>query len=303
MSESDSEIKFHSRTVLCLVPFAGSLRLHGSTGSAFLAPLGSWNIKKCLNADCGLMWLDPDACEERYWGRPIKVTIRTRPNPLRHYNDPLNRTLIFLKERYWANKYGYRRDRFSNISQFLGKFALIFRLFTEVKPTQMSDALNRSLGGGFLMSVVVPKDWLLSMRHLGWDVEGLDFDENAVRAAEQRGLHVHSGSLEDQCYPDNSFDAITLSHVIEHVFRDLIHTVRECFRILKTGGKLVLLTPNNTSMSHHIFKASWRGLEPPRHLHIFSLRSLSGLFARSGFSIYSTRPFIVTSVIYDSIVT
>jgi SAM-dependent methyltransferase len=138
------------------------------------------------------------------------------------------------------------------------------------------------------------------MRELGWDVAGNDFDANAVKVATNRGLNVAVGSLEDQKLPSASFDAVTLSHVIEHL-PDPIGTMRECARILKPGGKVVLLTPNCASLSHRFFKQDWRGLEPPRHLHVFSLKSMDRMLAMTGFEQRSVRPFIVTSVIFESL--
>ena len=116
--------------------------------------------------------------------------------------------------------------------------------------------------------------WLLEMRGRGWEVFGLDIDPKAVEAARSAGLSVQCGPVQRQGYPSEFFDAVTLNHVIEHV-PDPFKTVKECLRILKPGGKLVIITPNGSGLSHRFFKRDWRGLEPPRHLHIFSLESIS----------------------------
>jgi len=55
------------------------------------------------------------------------------------------------------------------------------------------------------------------MRSLGWQVEGVEVDPAAVRQARAMGLEVRQRYLEDQDYPEDSFDAITLKHVIEHI--------------------------------------------------------------------------------------
>jgi SAM-dependent methyltransferase len=141
--------------------------------------------------------------------------------------------------------------------------------------------------------------WLKSMRELGWRAEGVDFDENAIAVAQQDGLKVSAGSLEQQGYPSDKFDAVTLSHVIEHV-PDPVGTLTECARILKPGGKLIVATPNNWSLGHRLFRKNWRGLEPPRHLHIFSPQSLRRTLQLAGFSRVSIRPQIARSVIAES---
>jgi SAM-dependent methyltransferase len=130
--------------------------------------------------------------------------------------------------------------------------------------------------------------WLSTMRDLGWRVEGVDFDPAAAAAAAARGLAVRCGSLERQAFPDATFDAITMSHVVEHL-PDPLQTLTECARILKPGGRLILWTPNTASLGHHLLKQCWRGLEPPRHLHLFSPASVRALLEKAGFPRISVR--------------
>lgn len=56
------------------------------------------------------------------------------------------------------------------------------------------------------------------MRRLGWDASGVELDSEAVSVAREKfGLEVFHGYLEEAKFPDGSFDAITVNHVIEHV--------------------------------------------------------------------------------------
>jgi SAM-dependent methyltransferase len=120
------------------------------------------------------------------------------------------------------------------------------------------------------------------MQDLGWCVEGVDFDPAGVGNANAKGLQVRLGTLESQKYPNDYFDVIPMGHLIEHV-HDPLQLMRECNRILKPGGSLVVVTPNGESWGHKLFKDTWRGLEPPRHLHIFTSPSLRSLAKRAGF--------------------
>lgn len=116
--------------------------------------------------------------------------------------------------------------------------------------------------------------FLAMMRDAGWHVTGIDPDAKAARMAQERfGLSVIVGSLHDAGFPNQSFDAVTLSHVIEHV-HDPVALLSECRRILKPGGRAVIVTPNIRSLGHGKFRSFWRGLEPPRHFHLFSLETL-----------------------------
>jgi len=96
-------------------------------------------------------------------------------------------------------------------------------------------------------------------------------------------LELHHGDLASVGFPSETFDAVTLSHVIEHV-PDPLALLREVRRILKPTGRLALTTPNNASLGHQLFAAKWFGLDPPRHLHIFSPPSLEKLARSAGFS-------------------
>ncbi len=78
------------------------------------------------------------------------------------------------------------------------------------------------------------------------------------------------------------FDLITLSHVIEHVHYP-IDLLRACHRLLKPGGVLWLETPNIKSYGHRFYGRFWRGLEPPRHLVIFSPSGLFSILNDTGF--------------------
>jgi len=120
------------------------------------------------------------------------------------------------------------------------------------------------------------------MRALGWVTRGVDFDARAVEAARARGLDVTVGDVFSPSFGDATFDAVFLGHVIEHVTNPA-ETIRECFRVLAPGGSLVMVTPNAASWGHRLFGADWRGLEPPRHLQVFTRKGLALAVQKAGF--------------------
>lgn len=109
-----------------------------------------------------------------------------------------------------------------------------------------------------------------------------------------KGLNVRLGGLAEQHYGDGTFDAIVMSHVLEHV-HDPVQLLKECHRVLKKGGKLILITPNTYSFGHRIFKENWRGLEPPRHLNLFNSQSANKLLKLACFNMIE-----ITSTIRDA---
>jgi SAM-dependent methyltransferase len=117
---------------------------------------------------------------------------------------------------------------------------------------------------------------------LGYRAEGIEFDERAVAAARGQGLNVHHGGLPDTGLASASFDAVSLSQVIEHV-HDPMAALRETARLLRPGGMLWVATPNVDAAGHRQFGPHWRGLEPPRHLVLFSAIALRRALAEAGF--------------------
>ena len=241
---------------------------------------GEWNFKKCTNQICGMYWLDPMPIEDdifklyqNYYTHQQKVNIPD--NMLRWLYSKITRG-------YLANRYRYDIDGVTLLDRMLG-------LLVYLHPGRMTDInfkvffLNANHGGK-LLEVGCGNGFMLKrLANLGWTVEGVDFDINAVRTARTMDLNVHLGDLSEQYYPDSTFDAIVMSHVIEHVYDPLALLV-ECQRILKPGGRLINITPNIDSWGHRMFREYWRGLEPPRHLHIFNISSLQILAKKAGFS-------------------
>jgi 2-polyprenyl-3-methyl-5-hydroxy-6-metoxy-1,4-benzoquinol methylase len=193
----------------------------------------------------------------------------------------LRRVYGSVKENYISFKYSYRCG-------LSAPFNLMFGALMYLHPGRRAD-LDFSvfyLGSkphGHLLDIGCGSGMLLKgMHHLGWQVEGVDFDAEAVRNARAKGLRVHLGSLAEQNFPDDTFDAVTMSHLIEHV-SDPVALLRECYRILKPGGHLVIVTPNANSWGHRLYGADWRGLEPPRHIHIFANGPLKSVLREAGF--------------------
>lgn len=123
-------------------------------------------------------------------------------------------------------------------------------------------------------------------KQLGWDVQGLEMDKDAVLSARAAGLRVGEGGYERLADSPSAFDGIICSHVIEHVF-DPVDMLRAMYAALKPGGALLLATPNVWSDVHLHFGKYWRGLEAPRHLVLFSETSLTRQLREQGFEVTS----------------
>lgn len=256
----------------------GELLYQGLTDRLFGAP-GKWNLKKCQNPDCGLIWTDPMPIPEDL--------VKLYKNYFTH--DDLPKRDSFLKslyrhgvDGYLRQRYGYQNARTSQIDKLLG-----FLLYLLPGRRSVADAsvmqLSAKSGGRLLEIGFGAGETLKRLQSLGWEVEGVDFDAAAVENARAKGLNVKVGDLASQAYPDSMFDAVISNHVIEH-HPDPIALMKECSRILKPEGYLVFTTPNVLALGHRLYKTDWLCLDPPRHLYIFSPAALLRAAKESGFT-------------------
>lgn len=192
-----------------------------------------------------------------------------------------------LAERIRARRLAYPSPALSTGVELLSRLAERVPVFrdsavltvAELPPGAGRRLLDVGCGSG---------EFLQRMRTSGWEVIGVEPDPMAAARARSRDLDVRDGALADAALQADFFDAIVLSHVIEHV-HDPISLLRECGRVLRPGGVLVVMTPNLDSVGHRRFGADWRGLEPPRHLHLFSSRSLSTCVRTAGLTVAALR--------------
>jgi 2-polyprenyl-3-methyl-5-hydroxy-6-metoxy-1,4-benzoquinol methylase len=253
----------------------------------FGAP-GAWNLKECADKGCGLVWLDP---------MPL---LEDLPKAYANYythgdtqsanrSGKLKDLYLEVKLAHLSNALGYKSDSVSPIARWLSKLLL----FSPARRTDLEAEvlfLTAHPGGKLLDVGCGSGERMERLQSLGWTVSGIDFDGKAVGLAKKRGLDVSVGTIPGVVFPPDSFDAITLNHVIEHV-PDPVSLLSECQRILKPGGKVVIATPNNRSWGRKLFKNDWRGLEPPRHLHIFSPLSMERMLRMAGFRTVLVRTF------------
>ena len=139
--------------------------------------------------------------------------------------------------------------------------------------------LDVGCGDGFHLSL---------LREYGkktWNLEGIDLDKRAIKAAEDAGLTVHLGSVEEIDLPEENYDLVFMVQTIEHVEKpDAV--VKAIYRLLKKGGRLVIVTDNTGSLDFKLFKNHhWGGYHFPRHWNLFNRHSLTKLAENTGFEI------------------
>lgn len=73
---------------------------------------------------------------------------------------------------------------------------------------------------------------------------GIEWDEESVRAARAKGINIILGDLNHSLpFKDDTFQCVFAFSVLEHLLRGC-RWIQECKRVLKGGGRVVILTPN-----------------------------------------------------------
>lgn len=239
---------------------------------------GRWTTRRCDRDSCRTVWLDPcpvpDDIPKLY--RSYHTHAAARPAV------PVHRVWEWLSRRVFPLTLGYP-----------GRWTLVGRAAAAVAP--LRERLESDMlwvpgpPAGRLLDVGCGSgDVLLALRRWGWSVCGVEPDPAAAAAARAQGLDVRTGFVTDLPADGGPFDAVVLSHVIEHV-ADPVGTLAACGRVLRPGGRLYVVTPNAGSDGAGLFGPAWRGWEVPRHFQVFTAGGLRDVIAAAGLCPVSVR--------------
>lgn len=119
--------------------------------------------------------------------------------------------------------------------------------------------------------------FLASLKGGSWKLYGIEASlPTAERARTLTGGDIFAGDVMDATFPPGSFDVITCTDVMEHLYEP--HDVfRKVHNWLKSGGIFYIFVPNIMSWEARMFRTYWYGLDLPRHLHHYSVNSLAAL--------------------------
>ena len=238
----------------CDICGAKGATLYPETQDLLFGVSGSYSYSQCSNPECELIWQNPMIIPEEA-GRAYE-------NYYTHAEGKMKKKGLLLR-------------RIARVPAHLSD-SIFLKLFG-IKKLRKKMRYMGLLGTapGHLLEIGCGRgEKLILFRDLGWQVTGQEIDPNAAKhASQQSGINVLCGDLPSLNLEGEKFDAIIMSHVIEHIF-DIPGYLRECLRLLKPGGRLIITTPNGNSLGHKKFREFWRGLEPPRHLHIFSPKNM-----------------------------
>lgn len=274
-----------------------ALLLSNLVDNVFRASAGEWELFSCQSCESAYLHPRPTQASIHkayavYYTHKAAIS-RKNPEQLNFFRR-VRRVLVngYTNQRYGTNYLPSKKigSVLANLLPSLRKrLDLQFRWLP--KPILGQRLLDVGCGNGA---------FLIKAQEAGWQVVGVDPDINAVETARNEGLDARVGSIDAFNGHEDLFDAVTLSHVIEHVHEPVDFLVA-AHRLLKPGGTLYLDTPNIQSRGFSLFGKNWRGLETPRHLALFNSHSIYDLLIRCGFEKISfKRRTAVTTGMYLS---
>ncbi|MCC9062433.1 class I SAM-dependent methyltransferase [Flavobacterium piscisymbiosum] len=167
------------------------------------------------------------------------------------------------------------------ISHTDNKRSLFEKAYHFVKNIALKNKLNlingeQSQKGRILDIGAGTGDFLLTAKNDGWETVGVEPSERAKNIAIQKGISFVNeiGALQN-----NSFDVITMWHVLEHV-PNLEFQIQELKRLLKPTGTLIVAVPNFKSYDAQHYKTFWAAYDVPIHFWHFSKKAIQSLFEK-----------------------
>jgi len=208
------------------------------------------------------------------------------------YNDDLEiletspqPSLGKLPEYYKSDDYISHTDNKRNLFEKIYHFVKFISLKRKLKIINSFSSTTKNLldfgcGTG---------DFLRIAQQNKWEVLGIEPNVKARALANEKTNNVVFETDELIKLKPNSFDVITLWHVLEH-----IPNYQEQFLILKNllkpNGSLIIAVPNYKSYDAKYYQNFWAAYDVPRHLWHFSKNSIYNLAQRNKMKVIKILP-------------
>ena len=177
------------------------------------------------------------------------------------------------------------------ISHTDGKRTLFEKMYHFIKRKAIRDKVKlinsyQPVKGRILDIGAGTGDFLLECKNQNWEILGIEPNDKAKGIAVGKGIKF-GDTIEK--LESNSFDVITMWHVLEHV-PDVEHQVAELKRLLKPSGTIIIAVPNFKSYDAKYYKEFWAAYDVPRHLWHFSKTAIEKLFDKQNMNLEDIKP-------------
>ncbi len=237
-----------------------------------------------MNKNCP--WCDSEKTQMHLWVKDLFLT----QEPFEIY-ECLKCGLLFTEPRPDVNsigKYYQSEEYYSHQENKNGFIPKIYESVKRVNLRHKRKLATKGLKVGTMLEIGCGVgDFLHEMEQKGWNCTGIEPSKEAKAIAKNRVKANILNPDELASLEDESFDLITMWHVLEHV-DNLKEEVTHLQRLLKKGGRLVLALPNYKSADAEFYREYWAAYDVPRHLNHFCRESINNIFKNTKLKLKKT---------------
>lgn len=139
---------------------------------------------------------------------------------------------------------------------------------------------------GILLDSGCGKGYFLAYAEKHYHTYGIDISDFAIQYAKDnlKSSKLMVKEADNTGFPDNFFDIITCFDILEHL-NNPDAALKECRRILKENGLLIVTIPNTDSIGVKLKKNNWYGYRDKTHVSLLSNESWFKLLQENDFKI------------------
>lgn len=217
----------------------------------------TFNIVECIS--CGFKFINPRPAAEKLGA-------------------------YYISEEYVSHS-NTKKGFINSIYQVVRKYTMLKKLKLISEFYKTGKILDIGCGTG---------DFLKTVKEAKWETIGIEPSPDARKMAiENYALDVRE-EAEIKILEKETFDIITMWHVLEHV-PELNERIEDLKRLIKPNGVIIIAVPNCTSLDAKIYSENWAAYDVPRHLYHFSPTDIETVFKNHDLKVFRVLPMIFDS--------